>query len=147
MMANNINEGLKRFHEHAKRFLSAEQLEIIQTIEFSQYGLDAGLAGAGAGKTRCLSYLVVKALLTPRIKRVYILTSTRTAKDEAFSRANALYDELGLSDLGIQPLNSTTVKTMHAFGLKATRYANEKMEEWGCRLFQKARCMTSSSLI
>lgn len=136
-MADN-EEALKRIDAHSKVCLSDKQLELLHGVDFAEYGLDAGIAGAGAGKTRCLSYITLKALANPRINRVYILTATRTAKDEAFARVNALYDELDLSEFGVRRLSPMTVKTTHAFGLQAARYANEQSGGTGVQIVHKA---------
>lgn len=113
--------------------LSGEQLAAVQGIDFAQPGLDAIVAGAGAGKTRCLSYLVCKALASERIRNCYILTTTRTAKDEAYGRVSALFATIELANYGIEPLKPAFVKTIHAFGLQAIRVQLEQ-DGSGCQV-------------
>jgi superfamily I DNA/RNA helicase len=123
---------------HASSNLSEKQLQIIQSIDFVAPGLDAVVAGAGAGKTRCLSYLVLKALIAHNVNNVYILTSTRVSKDEAYSRVASLYDELEMEQLGVRRLFPSFVKTIHAFGLRALRCVNEAADGGGAQVIHKA---------
>jgi superfamily I DNA/RNA helicase len=106
--------------------LSEEQLAAVKGITFEQPGMDAIVAGAGAGKTRCLSYLVCKALASDRIRNCHILTTTRTAKDEAYSRVSSLFADLKFVEYGIEALKPAFVKTIHAFGLQAIRVQLEQ---------------------
>lgn len=95
--------------------LSTSQLKIYNELSF-EHGLKLAEAAAGAGKTRTLSFLVLKALVEG--KNVSILTSTRTAKNEAFARVTALYDELKID---CAPLCERSVKTIHSHALRFAR--------------------------
>ena len=130
--------ALDRLFSHAASNLSEKQLQILESIDFSVPGLDAVVAGAGAGKTRCLSYLIIRALIWGNVNNVYILTSTRVSKDEAFSRVTSLFEELELDQLGVRRLFPSFVKTIHAFGLRALRCVNESGDGGGAQVIHKA---------
>ena len=112
---------------HAKEFLSVAQLHIFENISFKP-SLTVIEAAAGAGKTRTLSYLVLKALMDESVRNVFILTATRTAKDEAFARVTKLHSDLGFDRDGQCPyLPARNVRTIHSICLGAAR--DEAAEE------------------
>ena len=121
---------MERLRKHANEKLSTSQLKIFDQISFAP-GLTTAEAAAGAGKTRTLSYLVLKAmLLEDEVKQVFILTSTRTAKDEAFARVNKLHSDLGFDLNGeCEFLNTRNVRTIHSICLGAAR--DDAAEEGG----------------
>jgi superfamily I DNA/RNA helicase len=118
---------MQTLSDHAKSNLSASQLKIFEQIQFSP-GLSVAEAAAGAGKTRTLSYLILKALLDDDVKEVFVLTATRTAKDEALARVNKLHCTLGFDRNGQCPfLPARNVRTIHSICLGAAR--DEAAEE------------------
>ena len=101
--------------------LSPAQLKIFNNLKFDA-GLKAVTAGAGAGKTRTLSYLILKALLDETLNNVFVLTATRTAKDEAFARVSKLHTDLGFLLSGECPiLPARNVRTIHSICLGFAR--------------------------
>ena len=112
---------MEKIKIHAKEFLSTAQIRIFENISFEP-SLTVVEAAAGAGKTRTLSYLVLKALMDESVKNVFILTATRTAKDEAFARVTKLHRELGFDVNGeCEYLPARNVRTIHSICLGAAR--------------------------
>ena len=115
----------------AKENLSLDQLKIYTQIPFDP-GLVVVEAAAGAGKTRTLSFLVLKAILLETVQQVFILTSTRTAKDEAFQRVSKLHSDLGFvmnGECDVLPMRN--VRTIHSVCLSAARQDAEDEGEAG----------------
>jgi superfamily I DNA/RNA helicase len=118
---------MQSLSRHAELNLSKTQFKIYENIKFSP-GLSVAEAAAGAGKTRTLSYLILKALLADDVKDVFVLTATRTAKDEALARVNKLHGTLGFDYNGQCPLlPARNVRTIHSICLGAAR--DEAAEE------------------
>ena len=115
---------MQRLAEAAASKLSPAQQTIFDEIDFST-GLTVCEAAAGAGKTRTLSFLVLKALMSKDVNEVCILTSTRTAKEEALARVCKLHVDLGYMHDGACPQISTrNVRTIHSVCLEVAREAN-----------------------
>ena len=112
---------MHRLEKSAEAKLAPAQLKIFKGVTFGP-GLYVAEAAAGAGKTATLSYLVLKALMHDEIENVFILTATRTAKDEAVARVGKLHADLGYMHDGACPmLPIQHVRTIHSICLGAAR--------------------------
>ena len=114
---------IKKLFLAASEHLSDDQFRVFQSIDLRQKGLVAAVAGAGAGKTRLLSYIVCLAML--RIKKeqqLFMLTSTRAAKSAALARVEKLIEELDLG-MAFPPHN---VRTFHSMALEYARSKHRK---------------------
>lgn len=105
----------------AEAELCDEQLHIFQTIAFEPGTAVCASAGAGAGKTTVLKFLVVKALLEPSVTEVRIMTATRVAKNEAYDRVAAFAVDGGFATAAVRHLRPADVSTFHAEALRFTR--------------------------
>ena len=105
-----------KLYEKARLDLSNSQFQVLSDIDFEP-GLTTVVAGAGAGKTRTLSFIVQKALMQDAVTGVSLLASTKAAKCEAYERASKLYNELELADEIFSPLNVNRVRTIHSIAL------------------------------
>jgi len=105
-----------RLFERAQADLSSRQLDVLSALELTP-GLKTVVAGAGAGKTRTLSFIVQKALMQASVPGVSLLASTKTAKCEAFDRASKLYNEVGFTPDVVPSLSMRRVKTIHSVAL------------------------------
>ena len=114
--------------------LSSEQQAIVEKIDFSKCSINSVTACAGAGKTRTLSHLVVRALrhvlereacARRASSRILLLTATRASKDEAISRVDALQRCMDANDMdsGCQ-LRPENVRTVHSLALKLLKDSN-----------------------
>jgi len=114
-------------YELASARLSSLQLEILSSMKFGSAGnLTAIMAAAGSGKTRLLSFLVGRALLDEAVSDVYLLSTTRAAKLEAYERCTSLQLELG-ENMATKLLRNSNVRTIHSVAFTWAKYAfNEK---------------------
>lgn len=111
----------ERLRALAEVELCEEQFLIFEEVTFFPGAAVCATAGAGAGKTTVLKYLVVKALLDASITEVKIMTSTRTAKNEAYERVAAFAVEGGFAKAGVRSLHPRDVSTFHAEALRHAR--------------------------
>ena len=107
--------------------LSNEQKNVVENIKFNEC-VYVVTACAGAGKTRTLSHIVVKALIhlkhvfdqrsTTRHGKLCLLTATRASKEEAMARVVALQEVLHKNKMDpggrLRPEN---VRTIHSLAL------------------------------
>lgn len=112
---------MERLTKHSAENLSNAQLKIVNNIDFKP-GLYVVEAAAGSGKTRTLSYVVLKALLNEDIKDVFVLTATKTAKEEALARVGKLHTDLEFhKDAVCRILYANRVRTIHSICLGAAK--------------------------
>jgi len=112
---------MERLEISAEECMSKSQKRIFDDIDFSS-GLTVCEAAAGAGKTRTLSFLVLKALMTENVENVCVLTSTKVAKEEALARVNKLHENLGYMRDGACPvLRNRNVRTIHSVCLEVAK--------------------------
>ena len=124
---------MEELRQHALKHLSKAQLAIFDNVD-AKPGLQMVEAAAGSGKTRTLSYLILKMLLNEQISNVMVLTSTKTAKFEAFARTQKLFTDVGFDRNGqCRPLYPKFVRTIHALTYGA---AKEQAEEEGVDGFE-----------
>lgn len=113
--------------------LSDEQASVVDAVDFAKSGINSVTACAGAGKTRTLSHLVVKALrhvvadagMVAGGSKVMLLTATRASKDEAQARVHALQECMYQNDIDTGcPLRPESVRTVHSLALKLLKDSN-----------------------
>lgn len=132
------NDMLLLVFEKARQTLSTQQFNILQDITFDG-GLKDIVAGAGGGKTRVLTFIVLKALIDSSINGLALLTTTKGAKDEAFNRYTALYDDIGFGNQNVKTLNIHHVKTIHSVALRHARLCNAKKDGAGISVVGKSK--------
>jgi superfamily I DNA/RNA helicase len=115
--------------ECAHRDLSDAQFKIFDDVSFTFGSATSATAGAGAGKTRTLSFLVAKALIDPRVDGVHILTATTVAKNEAVARVVSMLQSTGLAAAGARPIDPYNVRTIHSVALENMRREAEAHPE------------------
>lgn len=126
-----------RLLDDASQHLSERQLRVLSTIDFSP-GLKTVVAGAGAGKTRTLSYIAISALMNGAVADVSLLASTKVAKAEALDRTAALYAKLGFSADVVPPLSARRVRTIHSVALRHARETADARGVAGAAVVGKA---------
>lgn len=130
----------KTLCERAQTELSLSQFNVFDAVSFEAGTATSATAGAGAGKTRTLSFLVAKALVDKTVDDVYILTSTRTAKNEAIARVVGLLESTGLMRAGVRPIDPRNVRTIHSVALEhARRDAESVFDLAGVEVVSKTR--------
>jgi len=108
---------VERIRTRAAAELSERQLKIFDEIDFDA-GAVTAVAGAGAGKTRTLSFLLARAACCSGVHAVRVLTMSRVAKDEACARFTALAASL---ELPHGEIDAGDFRTIHSFALKFAR--------------------------
>jgi superfamily I DNA/RNA helicase len=128
---------MERLMSLASQRLGLEQLRIVEELSFES-GLSAIVAGAGAGKTRVLSFLVAKASLDPSVRSIHLLTATRASKIEAFDRCTALRLELKLDQISeATPLDIFNVRTIHSIAFSHAKRFNASIGGSGVEIVGK----------
>jgi superfamily I DNA/RNA helicase len=114
---------LQILNQIARKQLSDEQYEIYKAFEPASDDSLLTFAAAGSGKTKTLSYLILKALVEPRVNGVHLWNTTRTASLEATARVANLHRLTGLTDMKVRSLHPSMARTFHSLSARLVQSA------------------------